>query len=245
MVSSVLITGWLVISARIPIKQHYLEMKNNGMAIFKYGQTELDHLKRSDAVLASSIERMGMLEREVIPDLFTALVRNIISQQISAKAAATVWSRLQAHFGEITPQKIASTTVEEIQQLGLSTRKAGYIHSTGETVAHGTLDLPALYRLTDAEVVRGLTSLPGIGVWTAEMLLILSMERPDVVSFGDLAIRRGMMNLYHLESLSKTQFMEHRQRYSPYGSVASIYLWQLSHEGEVLKANQQAVIPEP
>lgn len=205
------------------------------MAIFKYGQTELEYLNQRDAVLASAIERIGMLEREVIPDLFAALIRNIISQQISSKAAATVWSRFQEHFGEITPQEIASASVNEIQQLGISTRKAGYIHNAGKTVADGALNLEALYGMPDDEVVKSLISLHGIGVWTAEMLLILSMQRPDVVSFGDLAIRRGMMNLYNLESLSKTQFIEFRKCYSPYGSVASIYLWHLSHEGETTK----------
>ena len=207
------------------------------MAIFKYGQTELDYLNQRDAVLASAIERIGMLEREVIPDLFTALIRNIISQQISSKAAATVWSRFQAYFNEITPQEIASASVNEIQQLGVSMRKAGYIHNTGETVAAGALNLEALYGMPDDEVVTSLISLQGIGVWTAEMLLILSMQRPNVVSFGDLAIRRGIMNLYNLENLSRAQFMELRQNYSPYGSVASIYLWHLSHEGETTKIN--------
>jgi 3-methyladenine DNA glycosylase/8-oxoguanine DNA glycosylase len=82
--------------------------------------------------------------------------------------------------------------------------------------------------MSDTRVIERLSSLPGIGVWTAEMLLLFSLRRPDVVSWGDLAIRRGMMNLYGLKDLSKKQFDRFRKRYSPCGSVASLYLWALS-----------------
>lgn len=200
------------------------------MEIFKYGQTELDYLKEQDKVLGAAIERIGMIEREVTPDLFAALIRSIIAQQVSSKAAATVWGRLQARFSEITPQTMAAAGVADIQQCGLSTRKATYIHGIGETVAQGVLNLAELYELPDLEVIQRLSSLHGIGVWTAEMLLIFSLARPDVVSWGDLAIRRGIMNLYGLSTLTKEQFGEYKSRYSPYGSVASLYLWQLSHE---------------
>ena len=90
------------------------------------------------------------------------------------------------------------------------------------------LNIAELATLSDAEIIRRLSSLNGVGVWTAEMLLIFSLERPDVVSWGDLAIRRGMMNLYGLDSLTREQFDRYRKRYSPYGSVASLYLWALA-----------------
>ena len=90
------------------------------------------------------------------------------------------------------------------------------------------LNIAELATLPDAEIIRRLSSLNGVGVWTAEMLLIFSLERPDVVSWGDLAIRRGMMNLYGLDSLTREQFERYRKRYSPYGSVASLYLWALA-----------------
>ena len=200
------------------------------MEIFKYGQKELDHLKKKDKKLALAINRIGMIEREVIPDLFTALVNSIVSQQISAKAAATVWNRLNEYLGEITPETITSAAVEKIQKCGLSTRKANYIKGIGDVVAQGKLNLSDFNELTDSEIIERLSSLNGIGVWTAEMLLIFSMERPDVVSWGDLAIQRGMMNLYGQKTLSKEQFERYRKRYSPYGSVASLYLWDLSKD---------------
>ena len=92
----------------------------------------------------------------------------------------------------------------------------------------GELDLAALAALPDQGVIDCLTALNGIGVWTAEMLLIFCLRRPDVVSWGDLAIRRGMMRLYNLRTLSREQFERRRKQYAPYGSVASLYLWALA-----------------
>ena len=171
-----------------------------------------------------------MIERRVIPDLFTALVHSIVSQQISSKAAETVWNRMRERLGAITPETIGNAAAEDIQKFGLSMRKANYIKGISEAAIRGRLKLTELKELSDSKIIEHLSSLNGIGVWTAEMLLVFSMERPDVVSWGDLAIRRGMMRLYGLETLSKEQFERYRKRYSPYGSVASLYLWALSAE---------------
>ena len=107
-------------------------------------------------------------------------------------------------------------------------RKAKYIHQIACLVADGQLDLNALSHENDDTIAKTLKSLPGIGVWTAEMLMIFSMQRPDIVSWDDLAIRRGMMKLYGLDTLDKKTFMHYKQLYSPYGSVASLYLWAIS-----------------
>jgi len=197
------------------------------MQLFKYGKAEIDHLKSCDKKLGRAIDRIGMIERQVIPDLFEALVHSVVAQQISSKAAATVWGRLCGIFGTLPP-KVASADLADIQQCGLSMRKARYIKGIGEAAVSGDLDLAGLREMPDARVIERLSSLLGIGVWTAEMLLIFSLCRPDVVSWGDLAIRRGMMNLYGLKDLSKEQFDRFRKRYSPCGSVASLYLWALS-----------------
>jgi DNA-3-methyladenine glycosylase II len=196
--------------------------------IFKYGQVELDYLKKKDKKLAEAIERIGMIEREVIPNLFAALINSIVGQQISAKAATTVWNRMIDRFGEIVPQKLAEAVVEEIQQCGLSMRKANYIRNISEAVTKGKLNLEELSELADEEVCRRLSALNGIGVWTAEMLMTFSMQRPNIVSWGDLAIRRGMMMLYHHKELDKARFEKYKKRYSPYGTVASLYLWAIS-----------------
>ncbi|MEH6942500.1 DNA-3-methyladenine glycosylase family protein [Bacillus sp. JJ722] len=199
------------------------------METFKYDDVELEYLKKKDKKLALLIEQVGMIERKVTPDLFTALISSVVSQQISTKAAATVWSRINQRFGAITPQVIANATVEEIQQCGLSTRKANYIKGIGDAVINGKLQLADFPKLTDQEVIEQLSSLNGIGVWTAEMLLIFSLQRSDIVSWGDLGIRRGIMRLYGLEDLTKEQFNKYKKRYSPYGSVASLYIWELGN----------------
>jgi DNA-3-methyladenine glycosylase II len=195
---------------------------------FAYGQREIEYLKSRDKRLGKAIDNIGIIERPVTPDLFTALVRSIVQQQISRKAADTVWDRLCESCAEIAPHGIAGTDIPDIQKCGLSMRKAGYIKGIGEAVISGRLNLSELTGMPDDEIIRKLSSLHGIGVWTAEMMLIFSLGRPDVVSWGDLAIRRGMMNLYGLKELTRDRFDRHRKRYSPYGSVASLYLWAVS-----------------
>lgn len=198
------------------------------MAHFKYGQAEIEHLKRRDKKLGLAIDTIGMIEREITPDVFSALVRSIVAQQISTRAAETVWQRLCDKLLEINPGNIASVALSDIQQCGLSMRKAGYIKNIAELSNNREIDFFALNQLTDAEIIKKLSSIHGVGVWTAEMLLIFSLERPDVLSWGDFAIRRGMSNLYGIKDLTKDRFERLRKRYSPYGSVASLYLWSLS-----------------
>jgi DNA-3-methyladenine glycosylase II len=103
-----------------------------------------------------------------------------------------------------------------------------YIKDIAVAVSSGELVLSELEKLTDDQVIKRLSTQRGIGVWTAEMLLLFSLQRPNVVSWGDLAIQRGMMKLYHLDSLNKHTFETYRQRYAPFGSVASLYLWAVS-----------------
>ncbi len=197
---------------------------------FIYGEPEIEHLKKKDKRLGSAIERIGIIQRAVMPDLFAALINSIVSQQISSKAADTVWARLCAATGKISPGAIAEIPADEIQKCGMSLRKANYIKGAAEAALKGDLDIEELRVLSDGEVIRRLSVLHGIGTWTAEMLLIFSMQRPDVVSWDDLGIRRGMSRLYGHKALTKEQFMRYKKRYSPYGTVASLYLWAIASE---------------
>jgi 3-methyladenine DNA glycosylase/8-oxoguanine DNA glycosylase len=211
--------------------------------IFVYGQKEIDYLKRKDKKLGAAIDRIGLIQREIIPDPFTALISSVISQQISSKAAQTVWKRLctlieetpndgniteGANLGTIDPKKISQLYLSELKACGMSERKANYIKGIADAAMLGIVDFRNLYTLKDDEIIAQLSSLRGVGVWTAEMLLIFSLNRLNVLSFKDLAICRGMMNLYGLKELPKDKFERYRKRYSPYGSVASLYLWALS-----------------
>ena len=195
---------------------------------FEYGETELAHLRKRDKKLGAVIDRIGIIRREVNPDLFSSLVESVVGQQISNKAAATVCRRLN-ELCDMDARKLYDLPVEEIQACGMSMVKAGYIKNIAEAAVNKAIDFDTLPEKTDDEIIRALTAIKGVGVWTAEMLLIFSLMRPNVVSYGDLAIRRGMMNLYGLKDLPKEKFQRYAKRYTPYGSVASLYLWELSH----------------
>jgi 3-methyladenine DNA glycosylase/8-oxoguanine DNA glycosylase len=198
------------------------------LGVFQYGDREVQYLQAKDRQLARAMEQIGHIEREAHPGLFAALVQSIVGQQISTKAQRTIWRRMTEALGEITPQTISACAEEQLQGYGISFRKAGYIRRAGEKVLDGSLDLDALYALPDAEVCRTLSRLDGVGVWTAEMLMLFSMQRPDILSYGDLAILRGMRMLYHHRSIPRPLFEKYRRRYSPYGSVASLYLWAIA-----------------
>lgn len=198
------------------------------MQFFKYGLKEINYLKDKDGILGSAIERIGFIKREITPDPFQALISSVVSQQISKKAAATVWQRLLERLGIISAETIAPVDLKIIQECGMSLRKAGYIKGIAEAALTGQVDFEKLKFLKDEEVIEILCTLPGVGIWTAEMLLIFSLARPDIVSYKDLAIRRGMMNLYQLNELSPETFEKKRKIYSPFGSVASLYLWACS-----------------
>lgn len=198
------------------------------MNYFLYGDKEIEYLKKKDKKLGAAIDRIGMIEREVNPDPFSSIITSVVGQQISNKAAATVNSRLLEVLGEITPENIYRAEIDDIQKCGMSIRKTTYIKGIAEAAIAKTVDFDNLHTLSDEELIKSLTSLYGVGIWTAEMLMIFSLGRMNVVSFKDLAIRRGMMNLYGLKELTKENFEKYRKRYSPYGSVASLYLWELS-----------------
>ncbi|MCL2399440.1 MAG: DNA-3-methyladenine glycosylase [Defluviitaleaceae bacterium] len=199
---------------------------------FEYSEKELAHLRKRDKKLSVLIDRIGIIKRKVNPDLFSALVESVIGQQISGKAAATVCSKLNEICG-MDSHKLYAMSLEKIQSCGMSMRKAGYIKNIAETAVSKTIDFDELPQKNDDEIIEILTSIKGVGLWTAEMLLIFSLMRPNVVSYGDLAIRRGMMQLYNLKELPKERFLRYAKRYAPYGSVASLYLWEMSHVDEI------------
>ena len=194
---------------------------------FEYGERELSHLRKKDKKLGAAIDRIGIIKRTLNPNLFSALIESVVGQQISNKAAATVCNRLN-DLCDMDSQRLHALSVEEIQACGMSMRKAGYIKNIAEAATNKTIDFDTLPEKSNQEIIEALTVIKGVGLWTAEMLLIFSLMRPDVVSYGDLAIRRGMMNLYGLKELPKEKFQRYAKRYSPHGSVASLYLWELS-----------------
>lgn len=204
------------------------------MNYFKYSDIEINYLKEKDILLFREIEKIGMVKREIESDLFMALISSIISQQISTKSAITVKDRLIDLIGEINPKNIDKINIEDIQKCGMSMRKAGYIKGIGEAVNKRLINFEGIQNLTDNEIISEMTKLKGVGEWTVEMLLIHSLERPDILSYKDLGIQRGLKKLYGLEKISKKEFEIYRNRYTPYNTVASIYLWEISKNDYVV-----------
>ena len=195
---------------------------------FQYGEKEIEHLKRVDKRLAAVIDQIGMIERTIIPDLFPALVNSIIGQQISTKAHQTIWERMQKEMGEVSPSAIDNLSLEELQKFGITFKKAAYIKSIARKIRTNEFDIDSLHSMPDEEVCAKLSELDGIGVWTAEMLMTFSMQRPNVLSFGDLAIQRGLRMVYHHRKIDKATFYKYWKRYTPYASVAALYLWAVA-----------------
>ena len=187
-------------------------------------------MKSKDKKLAEIIDRVGFIERPVESDLFSSVIRQIVGQQISTKAMETVWGRFVELFDEspITAEGICNMSSERLQSAGLSFRKVEYIKDFAGKVHSGEFDIDALKDMSDEEAIEALSALKGIGVWTAEMLLLFCLQRPDILSYGDLAIRRGMRMVYRHRELDKKKFEKYRRRLSPYCSVASLYFWAVA-----------------
>jgi DNA-3-methyladenine glycosylase II len=195
---------------------------------FEYGDKETEYLKRKDKRLGGAIDAIGHIEREVDGDLFASVIRTIVGQQISSAAQKTIWMRLTNKLGVVNAEAICAASREEIQACGVSFRKADYIKDFAEKVHSGVFDVDALRSLPDADVTGKLSALKGIGVWTAEMLMIFCLQRPDIMSFGDLAIQRGLRMLHHHRKINRKLFDKYARRYSPCGTVASLYLWAIA-----------------
>ena len=195
---------------------------------FEYGSKEITHLKSRDKILGAAIEEIGHISRPVNPNIFSALINSIVGQQISTKAQATIWTRMNSLFPSMPPDTIATSSDEKLQSCGISFRKVNYIKEIAVSVCNGSLDLEHLQTLSDDELCASLSQLKGIGVWTAEMLMTFSMQRPNIISYGDLAILRGMRMLYRHRKISPELFAKYRRRYSPYATVASLYLWAIA-----------------
>lgn len=202
------------------------------MGFFEYSEEETGYLKSRDKRLGEVIDKTGHIYRQTDDNLFSSVIHHIIGQQISTKAQATIWQRIKTAYGEVTPGIIYNSSVNELQLFGITFRKAGYIKDFSEKVINGEFNLNAVAKMPDKEAVAALSGLKGVGVWTAEMILLFCLQRKDILSYSDLAIHRGMGMVYHHKKIDKKLFEKYRKRFSPYGSIASLYFWAVAG-GEV------------
>jgi DNA-3-methyladenine glycosylase II len=207
-------------------------------------QKALRHLRRRDAVMRTVISAVGPFTLAPDRDRFRMLVRSIISQQISGKAARSIRMRLEnlVSPARMTPERLADLSFEELRAVGLSSQKASYLHDLSAKVTAGDVRLNRTGRMSDDEVIAELTQVKGIGVWTAQMFLMFSLGRLDVFPHDDLGIKMALKNLYGLPELPD-KATSHRiaTPWRPYATIASWYCWR-SHEVEEFKPPKKATL---
>ncbi|HYA48013.1 MAG TPA: DNA-3-methyladenine glycosylase [archaeon] len=186
------------------------------------------HLKQSDPTMRSIIERVGPFRMEYGPPEFSSLAEAIVYQQLNGKAAVTIFKRFAALAGEpLTPDGILKLSDEQLRSAGLSKQKSAYLKDLAAKTRDGLLDFAKLPDLPDEEVIKHLTQVKGIGVWTAQMFLMFTLKRPDVLPTGDYGVQAAIRKHYRKRKLPKPKEMEKIARpWSPYRSVACWYLWK-------------------
>jgi DNA-3-methyladenine glycosylase II len=193
-------------------------------------QRAIRHLKRVDPVLGEIIERVGPCKIQYAEPDFETLVRSIVFQQLSGKAARAIFARFKGALGDgsrMAPREVLSLTSAQMQGLGLSRQKAKYVRDLAERTEAGLIDFPRLAVLSDDEVIQRLTTVKGIGVWTAHMFLIFALRRPDILATGDLGIRSAVRRAYRLRKLPTPARVEKLgARWHPHSSIACWYLWR-------------------
>jgi DNA-3-methyladenine glycosylase II len=188
----------------------------------------INYLKKCDPVLCAIIERVGAFRMEYGPPEFHSLAEAIVYQQLHGKAAVTIFKRFTVLAGEpLTPEGILKLSDEQLRSVGLSKQKSSYLKDLAAKTAAGALDFSKLLEMPDADVIEHLTQVKGIGVWTAQMFLMFTLKRPDVLPTGDYGVQAAMKKHYRKRKMPKPKDMEKIARaWAPYRSVACWYLWR-------------------
>jgi DNA-3-methyladenine glycosylase II len=188
----------------------------------------VNHLKKADPILAAIIEQVGPCRMTFGPAEFCSLAEAIVYQQLNGKAAVTIFNRFAALAGEpLTPEGILKLTDAQLRSVGLSKQKSSYLKDLSVKTASGLLDFACLPTLPDEKVIKHLTQVKGIGVWTAHMFLMFSLRRPNVLPTGDYGVQMAIKKLYKKRKLPKPKDMEKIARaWEPYRSVACWYMWR-------------------
>jgi DNA-3-methyladenine glycosylase II len=194
-------------------------------------------LMRADKDLRRVMEEQGPIHPEMDrrgsrPDPYEALARAIVGQQLSTRAAASIWAKLLDQFGgrTPTPEQILRKRREALRKSGLSAAKVEFLRDLAARVQGGELDLKRLSKLSDEDVIAELIEVKGIGRWTGEMFLIFHLGRPDVVSVGDLGIRRAVQIAYGMDDLPGPEELQRiAEEWRPHRTLACLYLWRSLH----------------
>ena len=195
----------------------------------------INHLKKADPVMAAIISKAGPYRMQYREPVFQTLVRSIVYQQLSGKAALTIFNRLAAaaKVNPMTPEAILKLRPQKMRTLGLSKQKIVYIRELARLTRDGDIRFEGLPDMNDAAIIETLTRVKGVGVWTGQMFLMFALQRPNVLPVGDLGVRAAMKKAYGLAELPKPEEMERiAAAWHPYRSIASWYLWRsLENQG--------------
>lgn len=188
----------------------------------------VNHLKNCDPVLRAIIERVGPCRIEYSVPEFCSLAEGIVYQQLNGKAAVTIFKRFSDLAGNpLTPEGILKLSDDQLRGVGLSKQKSSYLKDLAAKTSSGLLNFNNLHELSDEEVIKHLTQVKGIGVWTAHMFLIFSLRRPNVLPTGDYGVQVAVKKHYRKRKLPKPKDMEKIARaWEPYRSVACWYMWR-------------------
>jgi DNA-3-methyladenine glycosylase II len=186
------------------------------------------HLKKVDPVMRGIIERVGPCRMEFGEPEFHSLAEAIVYQQLNGKAAVTIFNRFAALAGEpLTPQGIMKLTDAQLRSVGLSKQKSSYLRDMAERALRGDLDFTRLPEMTDEDVIKHLTQVKGVGVWTAHMFLMFTLRRPNILPTGDFGVQMAIKKHYNKRKMPKPLLMQKIAKpWEPYRSIACWYLWR-------------------
>lgn len=203
-------------------------MDNNVYKKFEITKEQKAYLSNKDKTFSKLIKLVGEIENYYIPDYFTALVNSIVYQAISFKAANTIWNRFVNLVENVSVENVLLLADEDIRKCGLSKSKVNYIKNIANVFKNEEVNLD-FKSMSNEEIIKELKKIKGIGNWTCQMFLTFSLYRKDIISYGDLAIRRGLEWLYKLDhELTKPEFEIYEKLFSPYNTIASLYLWEIT-----------------
>ncbi|NUY82566.1 DNA-3-methyladenine glycosylase 2 family protein [Flavobacterium sp. MAH-1] len=183
----------------------------------------LDFLTSGDPVLKSVIETYGNPVVQVRDQGFAAMVHIILEQQVSISSAKATYRKMAEYFVDITPEKMLSASDEEFRSLGVSRQKTAYIKDMASRVVSGILDFDSFRGKSVDEVTSELLAIKGVGMWTVEVYLMFCLQSPDIIPFGDIAIRKAFEELYGIHEVEKMD--KHAQNWKPHRTLASFILW--------------------
>ncbi|WP_185959708.1 DNA-3-methyladenine glycosylase family protein [Lentibacillus cibarius] len=200
------------------------------LTIRQYDQAVIE-LGQNDPIMNKLINVISDLEVTMRPDFFRSLVRSMIGQQISVQAADAIFGRLDVLLDKrITAESVNGATDEQLRAIGLSRRKVTYLRDLAAKVGRGDVSLEQLHDLDNETIIKQLTSIKGIGKWTAEMFLIFSLARMNVLAVDDIGIQRGAKWLYGVDQSERRNLLiEKKPIWSPHLTIASFYLWEVVH----------------